>query len=64
MSDVWPTELRIKDLFFFHMLEAGIYVARRGFTVLSLPITASHIDRYVDAFEAFVQRHRALLASA
>lgn len=58
------TELRIKDLFFFHMLEAGLYVARRGFTVLSLPIRASHIDQYVQAFEAFAQRYRDLLGTA
>ncbi len=64
IGDTTDGDPRIRDLFFFHMLEAGIYVARRGFTVLSLPITASHIDRYVDAFEAFVQRHRALLAPA
>jgi glutamate-1-semialdehyde 2,1-aminomutase len=64
IGDTTDTDPRIKDLFFFHMLEAGIYIARRGFTVLSLPITPSHVDKYVGAFEAFVQRHRALLATA
>lgn len=64
IGDTEGTDPRIKDLFFFHMLEAGIYVARRGFTVLSLPIRASHVDQYVQAFEAFVQRYRALLGHA
>ncbi len=64
VGDTAGTDPRIKDLFFFHMLEAGFYVARRGFTVLSLPITPAHAGRYVTAFEAFTQRHRHLLARA
>lgn len=64
IGDTSDGDPRIKDLYFFHMLEAGIYVARRGFTVLSLPIHASHVDRYVQAFEAFVQRYRELIGPA
>ena len=64
IDDTSAGDPRIRDLFFFHMLEAGIYVARRGFTVLSLPIRASHVDRYVQAFEAFVQRYRDLIGPA
>lgn len=64
IDDTSEGDPRIKDLFFFHMLEAGIYVARRGFTVLSLPIRASHVDQYVQAFEAFVQRYRDLIGPA
>lgn len=64
IGDAEGGDPRLKDLFFFHMLDAGLYVARRGFTVLSLPIRAEHIDRYVQAFEAFVQRYRPLLGAA
>jgi glutamate-1-semialdehyde 2,1-aminomutase len=64
IGDTEAGDPRIKDLFFFHMLEAGLYVARRGFTVLSLPIRASHLDKYVQVFEAFVQRHHDLIGPA
>lgn len=64
IDDTTSADPRIKDLFFFHMLEAGVYVARRGFTVLSLPIRASHVDQYAQAFEAFVHRYRDLIGPA
>lgn len=56
-----PTEQLIKDLFFFHMLEQGFYVARRGFIVLSLPITNEDIDRFVASFEDFLQRYKSFM---
>ncbi|MCW5653078.1 aspartate aminotransferase family protein [Hydrogenophaga sp.] len=62
VGDLAGTDARVRDLFFFHMLEAGLYVARRGFTVLSLPITEADTGRYVAAFEDFARRHGALLA--
>ncbi len=62
IADVAATDQRIRDLFFFHMLEQGIYVARRGFVVLSLPVTDTDIARFVAAFEAFLRRHAAVLA--
>ncbi|MGE0798017.1 MAG: aspartate aminotransferase family protein [Lautropia sp.] len=45
---------RLRDLFFFHMLEAGCYVARRGFIVLSLPLVDDDLGRFVAAVERFI----------
>jgi len=61
VADLQATDPRVKDLLFFFMAERGIYIARRGFVVLSLPITDAHVDRFVAAFAEFVDTHRALL---
>lgn len=48
---------RLKDLLlFFFMAERGIYMARRGFSVSSLPVTDAHVERFVAAFDAFAER--------
>ena len=60
-ADAAQADQRVRDLFFFHMLEHGVYVARRGFIVLSLPLDDSHISRFVAAFESFVRDHAPLL---
>ena len=63
--DVWVTGLgsmnsfhaaddRTLDLLFHHLLADGIYVARRGFTALSMAITDAHCDRVVDSVRRFV----------
>lgn len=57
IDDLPASERLVKDLFFFHMLEHGFYVARRGFIVLSLPLTLSDHDRFVAAFDAFCARY-------
>lgn len=51
----------VRDLFFFHMIERGFYVARRGFIALSLPLNDKDIDAFADAVEAFVSKLRPLL---
>jgi len=56
-DDIPASESVVKDLFFFHMLAAGFYVARRGFVVLSLPLTDDDLDRFHNAFEAFVDQY-------
>jgi glutamate-1-semialdehyde 2,1-aminomutase len=61
VADLQGTDPRVRDLFFFFMAEQGIYVARRGFVVLSLPITDAHVERFVACFKAFVDAHRPLL---
>ena len=58
------TDARIRDLFFFAMAERGYYVARRGFVVLSLPLTEDQVDGFAGAFEAFIDTHRGLLPPA
>ena len=62
-ADLRQSDQRIKDLFFFFMLEQGLYVARRGFIVLSLPIEDMHVDRFIVSFDAFVDAHVRLLTT-
>ncbi|MBH1963407.1 MAG: aspartate aminotransferase family protein [Comamonadaceae bacterium] len=62
-DDIPASEGIVKDLFFFHMLEHGFYVARRGFIVLSLPLTDSDLDRFCAAFEEFLKRYAKALTS-
>ncbi|MET4576788.1 aspartate aminotransferase family protein [Ottowia thiooxydans] len=62
-DDIPASEGIVKDLFFFHMLQHGFYVARRGFIVLSLPLTDSDLDRFCNAFEEFLKRYTKALAS-
>ena len=51
----------VRDLFFFHMLEQGFYLARRGFIVLSLPLTDDDLARFATAFDGFLQRFAPVL---
>ncbi len=53
-------EEKLRELFFFDMLDAGFYLARRGMIALSLPITDSDCDRLVQAVREFVALRRAL----
>ena len=61
VDDLAPGDADITELFFFHMLEQGIYVARRGFVVLSLPLTEADLERFAAAFAGFLARYRAVL---
>ena len=47
---------RLRDLFFFDMAEAGIYLARRGFIALMLPIGDDETERVAQAVQSFLQR--------
>jgi glutamate-1-semialdehyde 2,1-aminomutase len=51
----------LRDLFYFHMLENGIYIARRGFMALNIQQTRAHMDRFVDTVKSFVDRWEHLL---
>ncbi|MBK1662703.1 aspartate aminotransferase family protein [Paracraurococcus ruber] len=57
-----PAEEKLRELFFFDMLAAGIYIARRGMVALSLPVTEADCGRYVAAVEEFIAARRPLLA--
>ncbi|PRA24819.1 aspartate aminotransferase family protein [Pseudomonas poae] len=60
-----PTDRNdLRDLFFFHLLECGIYSARRGLFALSLPLTEHDLNRLVTAIQAFVERYGALATEA
>lgn len=53
-----PTDRNhLRDLFFFHLLERGIYSARRGLFALSLPLTERELLHLVTATQAFVERY-------
>ncbi|MGZ0218442.1 MAG: aspartate aminotransferase family protein [Acidimicrobiales bacterium] len=52
-SDLAAADDRLKELFFFHCLDAGFYLARRGFIALSLEITDGDIDAFLDIVQRF-----------
>lgn len=58
-----PTEEEeaLRELFFLDMLEAGLYLARRGMVALSLPVGAAELDRFAAAITEFVRLRRPLL---
>lgn len=56
-ADVPTDRNDLRDLFFFHLLEWGIYSARRGLFALSLPLTDRELSRLVTAAQVFVERY-------
>ena len=60
-ADAAQGDPSIKDLFFFDMLSRGIYLARRGFIALSLPIGDAEVDRFVEAVRHFLEGRRDLV---
>lgn len=60
-ADVASLDPRLKELFFFDMIAAGLYIARRGMMVLSLPNSDTDCDRFAAAVEEFLTSRRALL---
>lgn len=64
-SDAAPadsSDFFTRDLFFFDMLSRGIYLARRGFIALSLPIGDAEVDLFVEALQNFLEHRRDLVA--
>lgn len=56
-----PEEDMLRELFFFDMLAAKIYLARRGMVALSLPVGDAECARFVDAVGEFAQVRKPLL---
>ena len=56
-----PHQEGLRELFFFDMLDAGLYIARRGMVALSLPVGQPGIDRFVAAVADFVALRAPLL---
>ena len=52
---------QLRDLLFFDLLQAGIWIARRGMINLSLPIGDVEEAQLVDAVAGFIARRGALL---
>ncbi|MBW3604873.1 MAG: aminotransferase class III-fold pyridoxal phosphate-dependent enzyme [Actinobacteria bacterium] len=57
-ADVRDADDRWRRLLFFDLLEAGFYIAQRGYIGLSVDITDDDVTRMVDAVAAFCDRHR------
>ena len=56
-------EEQMRELFFFDMLAAGIYLARRGMVALSLPVTEADCARFVATVEEFCAARKPVLAA-
>lgn len=54
-SDLVEADDRWKELFFFHLLAAGIYIARRGFIALSIEVTDADIAHVLGAVDDFCE---------
>lgn len=54
-------QAQLRNLFWHHMLEEGIYLAQRGFIALNLELGEEHIEKFVTAMEKFVGKHKAAL---
>lgn len=54
-NDLADADDRLKELLFFHLLDAGVYIARRGFIALSIEITDADVHHLVSAVDAFCQ---------
>lgn len=54
-------EEELRELFFFDMMAAGIYLARRGMIALSLPVGEAEIERFVAAVGEFAESRAELL---
>ena len=50
-----------RDLLFFDLQRAGIWIARRGMMALCLPLTAADYDTLVDTVDEFASSRRPLL---
>ena len=53
-----------RELFFFDMLGAGFYLARRGMVALMLPVTDADCARFVAAVEEFCAARKPVLTPA
>ncbi|MFA6117602.1 MAG: aspartate aminotransferase family protein [Sphingomonas sp.] len=60
-EDATDQDTKLKELYFLDMIEAGIYIARRGLTTLMLPMADTDLDRIAAAVETFVVRRKAYL---
>jgi glutamate-1-semialdehyde 2,1-aminomutase len=70
LGDLDEVDPRERELFYYYLLEHGIYIAKRGFFSLMLPITGEHCDRLVEIVAQYINwrhsdarsEHRASLA--
>ena len=60
-ADAAKGNMAARELLFFDLQKAGIWIARRGMMALCLPLTPADHDHLVAAVEDFVTTHAALL---
>ncbi|MBS0223276.1 MAG: aminotransferase class III-fold pyridoxal phosphate-dependent enzyme, partial [Proteobacteria bacterium] len=60
-ADIASSNQDAKELFFFDMSAAGIWIARRGFVALNIMIGDAETERFVSAVDEFVTARKALL---
>ena len=60
-KDAAKSDPRLRELFYLHMLEEEIWIARRGMMALSLAISQDDLDKVFAAVESFVDRWGHLL---
>jgi len=63
-ADLDGSDPRIKDLLYFALLERGVFMARRGFVALSLPIGDAEVAQFVAALDDVLTTHQAMLPAA
>ena len=64
VDDLRRSDDRWKELLFFAALEAGFYIARRGFIALSIEITDDDVDAFVTTVDRWAAGVRDLRGSA
>jgi glutamate-1-semialdehyde 2,1-aminomutase len=62
IRDLEGSSTGLSHLFYFHMLDHGVWLARRGMINLSLPIGDAECDRLADAVETFVATGNRIVA--
>lgn len=52
--------VELQELFYFHMVESGIYPTRRGSVFITIQHEKEDIDKYVDAMRSFIEMYGSL----
>lgn len=60
-ADVQASNIAARNLMHLEMMLRGVYMARRGFLALSLPLTAADLGEVVQAFDDFLQENSAMI---
>jgi glutamate-1-semialdehyde 2,1-aminomutase len=58
IADLEKADQRLRRLFYFHLLEQGMYMAERGFMALSLVVTDADCVKLLKAVEGFLEKYR------
>jgi glutamate-1-semialdehyde 2,1-aminomutase len=60
-SHAWAGDAKLKELFYFDMLERGQFMARRAMTALSLEIGDAECVSFIDSVSEFIEVRQALI---